>query len=285
MSDLGNTEKQILEELLEMDTGYVLDFSNNTFQDFVKTSVDIDIYDDKYDLHSGSKANRLRALWNKESDEIVGKLILDLLEQMELEITFGDKDELSDAESKMVNKVKERAEKMAGINADTYKEGDIRNNIEEVEITESIIDDLNLPPEVNQVIAQRIKEIRQCVQKDIRLATLFLCGSTLEGILIIIAKRNNTLFTQAKAAPKSSQSGKVIPLEKWKLNSLIDVAYEVGVLEEDVKRHSHAMRHFRNYIHPQEQVSENFSPSEDTSEIMWRVLKAAINQIAKNTNN
>jgi hypothetical protein len=80
MSDLNKLEKIKLEKLLEMSSGYVLEFSNNTFQTFVLESVGIDIYDSKYDFQSGSKANRLRAFWNKESNYQVGKLTCDILE-------------------------------------------------------------------------------------------------------------------------------------------------------------------------------------------------------------
>ncbi|GBE17414.1 hypothetical protein BMS3Abin15_01259 [bacterium BMS3Abin15] len=43
-------------------------------------NMNIDIYDQKYSYHSGSKANRLRAFWVKEPNPIVGDLIDKLLE-------------------------------------------------------------------------------------------------------------------------------------------------------------------------------------------------------------
>lgn len=80
MSDLSSIEKLKLEKLFEMGSGYVLDFSNRTFYEFIIENTKIDIYDSKYDYASGSKANRLRAFWAKEPNHIVSKLILDLLE-------------------------------------------------------------------------------------------------------------------------------------------------------------------------------------------------------------
>ena len=44
MSDLSFTEKARLEKLFGMSSGYVLDFSNRTFQEFVADSVQRDIY-------------------------------------------------------------------------------------------------------------------------------------------------------------------------------------------------------------------------------------------------
>jgi len=48
MSDLTSIEKLKLEELLEMGGGYVLGFSNATFQEFIWENSNIDIYDKKY---------------------------------------------------------------------------------------------------------------------------------------------------------------------------------------------------------------------------------------------
>lgn len=56
MSNLSSVEKRKIEKLLEMSSGYVLDFSNRRFQEFIVESTGIDIYDDKYAYASGSKA-------------------------------------------------------------------------------------------------------------------------------------------------------------------------------------------------------------------------------------
>lgn len=43
MSDLTNIEKRNLERLFGMSSGYVLDFSNRTFEEFIFDSVGISI--------------------------------------------------------------------------------------------------------------------------------------------------------------------------------------------------------------------------------------------------
>lgn len=80
MSTLSSLEKIKLEKFFEMGGGYVLDFSNRTIQEYMMENFGVDIYDPKYDYGSGSKANRLRAFWNKEPNQVVGKLISDLLD-------------------------------------------------------------------------------------------------------------------------------------------------------------------------------------------------------------
>lgn len=80
MSGLTIVEKLKLEKFLDMRGGYVLDFSNATFQEFILETCDIDIYDDRFAYQSGSKANRLRAFWKEETNPTVGNLISKILE-------------------------------------------------------------------------------------------------------------------------------------------------------------------------------------------------------------
>lgn len=80
MADLSHSEKRRLETLLGMGGGYVLDFSNKTFEEFVQDSVRRNIYDKRYQGdHSGSKANLLRTFWKVEHNHLVAKLIDGLL--------------------------------------------------------------------------------------------------------------------------------------------------------------------------------------------------------------
>lgn len=84
MSSLTHIEKQRLENELGMGSGYVLTFSNRTFDEFFREVVCIDIYDPDYNLGSGSKANRMRAFWHVASDEQLRLLFTGLLEGWDL---------------------------------------------------------------------------------------------------------------------------------------------------------------------------------------------------------
>lgn len=80
MSDLTSREKRRLEKLFGMGSGYVLNFSNRTFADFVDESIGRDIFDDRYTRGSGSKAYHLRGFWEVEGNQLVGKLLGALIE-------------------------------------------------------------------------------------------------------------------------------------------------------------------------------------------------------------
>ena len=80
MSDLSYLEQRKLEQLFEMGEGYILNFSDRTFREFVADSTGRDIDVAKYHYASGSKANRLRGFWKEEPNHIVGKLTANLLQ-------------------------------------------------------------------------------------------------------------------------------------------------------------------------------------------------------------
>lgn len=80
MSNLSHIEKQKLERELGMSSGYVLGFSNRTFEEFFREVVGVEIYASRFDFNSGSKANRMRAFWQTATDEQLKRLLNGLLE-------------------------------------------------------------------------------------------------------------------------------------------------------------------------------------------------------------
>ncbi len=80
MSDLSSKEKIVFERLFSLSSGYVLDFSNRSFADFFMETVGVDIFHEKYNFASGSKANRLRKYWQIENNVKVGLVLLALLD-------------------------------------------------------------------------------------------------------------------------------------------------------------------------------------------------------------
>jgi Abortive infection C-terminus len=80
MSAISIADRHNLEKFLGMGGGYVLNFSDRTFSEFVFETVGIDIHAEKYTAEGTSKARKLRAFWKLEPDYIVGKLLEALIE-------------------------------------------------------------------------------------------------------------------------------------------------------------------------------------------------------------
>lgn len=157
-----------------------------------------------------------------------------------------------------------------------YSEEDfLKHDFEEVNI-----EAIGLGASINEVIKLRLVEIENCITSNSPLAAIFICGSTLEGVLLGIASKFPSKFNTAKSAPKG-KDGKVKKLPEWTLANFIDTANELDFLKEDVKEFSHSLRDFRNYIHPYQQLSSKFNPDKHTAKISWQVLKTAIHQLSE----
>jgi len=90
-------------------------------------------------------------------------------------------------------------------------------------------------------------------------------------------RRANT----CKAAPLDPRTGKVKYFAEWSLSDMINVAHEANWIDLDVKKFSHALREFRNLIHPYQQMIVKTFPDKDTCEISWLVVQAATNDLAR----
>lgn len=150
-----------------------------------------------------------------------------------------------------------------------------------VKISNLNISKLPIESCLHSIIETRMKEIDKCIENQVPLGCIFLYGSVLEGLLSAIAMKSPAEFNSAKASPKERDSFKVKSFDKWTLENYIAVAYELGYIKEDVKRFSHTVQNFRNYIHPYQQVSQKFNPTIDTAVLCAQVVKMAINQIAE----
>jgi hypothetical protein len=75
MAVLTYIERANIENFLGMKSGYVMNFSDRTFQEFVGEAVGLDINNEKYHYATNSKANRLRQFIKVESNYTFGKLL------------------------------------------------------------------------------------------------------------------------------------------------------------------------------------------------------------------
>lgn len=269
MSILKFHEKAIFEKLLNRG-GYVLDFNEPRFSSFF-AEYGIDINQAKYQAKGTSKINRLRSFWDTESAELVIKILNGLLQYAEVSDKILEQSDVDTAKKIILNySIKNN------LPYESTEEQFINAKFEILDIKK-----LNLDPNFEKIINLRINEIQTGLQASTPLAVIFLCGSSLEGILLELAIRNTRSFNESKSSPKNKE-GQVRPLHEWTLNILIDVSYEIGLIKLDVKKFSHAVKDFRNYIHPRQQASQNFNPDIHTAKICWQVLQAAIADLCEN---
>ncbi|HVV12053.1 hypothetical protein [Amycolatopsis sp.] len=271
MADLDNTTKRKLESIFDMSGGYVLDFSNPRFADFVKTAIDIDPYE-KYP--PASKAVLLRTIWHQEPMPLVAKLNLELLEHWRVgKLIAGE--EPAPYQMSLHDELKAQFSTPVGTAAPA--------SIEFLTKDFSAIDLDALPQALTSrdVVEVRLREIDACIASEAPLAVIFLVGSTLEGLLMELAMANAAQFTAASSAPKDR--GRVRPITQWRLSDLIAVSHALGIIGADVLKFADHVRTFRNYIHPRQQLAEGFEPRIETAKIAQQVLRAALVDLEKLT--
>lgn len=271
MANLSALEKRQLEDLFGMASGYVMNFTNNSFEQLFRTTASIEIYGQKYNLGSGSKANRMRDFWDAEPDAVVGKVLKEMLAVWEYENDNQKDNKAFQACGKTVIRLLGQKSQAAELTEDQFLAQDFGDiSVKNLKISES-----SLIP----ILESRLKEAGQCLQSNAPLAAIFLCGSVLEGILLGVAQQNPQKFNQSDSAPKDKE-GNARRFHEWTLADLINTAHDARFLKLDVKKFSEHLRDFRNYIHPYAQMSSGFAPDQHTARICLQVLKAAIAELS-----
>lgn len=105
MANLNFIDKLLIEDVFGMKSGYVLDFSNRTFDEFMQEVMGESIYS-KYEYMS--KANLLRQFISDYSDSFVGKMLL-------IAITYMQSNGMiSDDNAEQIEKLKALGQRLLG---------------------------------------------------------------------------------------------------------------------------------------------------------------------------
>ena len=139
---------------------------------------------------------------------------------------------------------------------------------------------LGLGGTIGELLDLRWREAQICVDHGAYLLATIAMGGLLEGLLLGVLSGRPKEANKSVAAPKH-RTGIVKKFGDWTLSEMIDVAHEVGWLDLDVKKFSHSLREFRNLVHPYQQMATRANPDADTCSISWRVVQAAVNDLAQ----
>jgi hypothetical protein len=136
-------------------------------------------------------------------------------------------------------------------------------------------------PKMQTILQKRWQECVICVKSGAPLGATVMMGGILEGLLLARINQlpNQAPVHTAKAAPKDK--GKTLPLKDWALKNFIDVAHELNWITTTAKDIGVVLRDYRNYIHPQKELSHGVSLTPGDAEMLWNVAKSMIVQILK----
>jgi hypothetical protein len=114
-------------------------------------------------------------------------------------------------------------------------------------------------------------------------STVIMAGSILEAILFdrLADGKWNGQAIVSKAA--QSGAGKPIPMDKWRLENLIDIAVEIGTLKRDPADTIHqVLRDYRNFVHPKKEIRSAHACTEAEAMLALGALDSVCNYLEKN---
>lgn len=268
MSSLTEADKRYLEALLGMRSGYVLDYTDATFAELFKRH-GIDIHGPQYQTHGTSKARKLRAFWEQETNGKVASVLAEMLDAYQANCDLNGRD----VDQRVLGACREIVTRLSGNPTSTAT--DTVDGFLNKEFAIPNIHKLPLEQQVAAIIEARLNEARKALSAGAHLSVILLCGSVLEAVLLGAAQKSPEKFNRSSVSPKNAE-GKVRPFYEWSLAQFIDAACDINLLKPDVGKFSHGLRDFRNYIHPYEQMISGFIPDEHTAKVCFQVLKAAL---------
>ena len=133
-------------------------------------------------------------------------------------------------------------------------------------------------PGLKEEINRRWREAQKCVHVEAYTSAIILMGSILEGLLLARAQLSASVAYQSPHAP-SGKDGRAIAIQNWTLNTLIEVAADVGWIKTDRGKFSHALRDSRNVVHPWQAVTSRANFDDATCKTSWSVLDASVSDL------
>jgi hypothetical protein len=131
------------------------------------------------------------------------------------------------------------------------------------------------------ILERRWKECVRCIEADAPLAATVMMGGLLEALLLARVNRdpNKSPIFNASKAPKDRVTGKTMPLAEWTLRHYIDIAHELRWISQSAKDVGEILRDYRNYVHPQKELSHGVALDKNDATLFWEISKNISRQL------
>lgn len=279
MSACGVTtlEMRAIERVLGMGDGYVLDFTDQSFSAFfAEHGVDIDGV--RFRTEGGSKAKRLRCFLRTESAPLVGRVLAGLVEHRLAsgggELPPSDLESYCKTIERLGGRVPSTVSRPGSATTAAPAEEDLLRRV----FDPNLFARLPVGAAMTPLLVARMEEARRCIEAQAYLAAVMLCGSVVEGMCLGLGAQHPAIANRGY----TTQYNKPAPrLQDWKLSEWIEVLARLGHLSPNVTKFGHALRGFRNYVHPASQLASRFAPDEHTARISFHVVVAAAEDLVR----
>jgi hypothetical protein len=130
------------------------------------------------------------------------------------------------------------------------------------------------------ILTRRWRECETCLSAGAPLSAIVMMGGLLETLILARVQRTkdkSTLF-RTVSAPKG-KDGKTRNLNEWTLKNYLDAAHELGWISRSAKDVGVVLRDYRNYVHPQKELSDSVALTQDDAVLIWDVAKSIASQL------
>ena len=132
---------------------------------------------------------------------------------------------------------------------------------------------------MQKIMARRWAECSTCLGAGANLAAVVMMGGLIESLFVSKANHLSDKSELAKAKRAPTEKGKPIPFQKWTLNNYIEVGHELGWIGDIAKSVSAVLRDYRNFIHPQAELTRGHTVQAQDARLLWTVTKAVIREL------
>lgn len=135
-------------------------------------------------------------------------------------------------------------------------------------------------PAMVAILDARWRECAACIRAGAPLAATVMMGGMIEGLLLARINQldDKSAIFRASSSPKD-RSGVTLKLQEWTLKNYIDVAHEMTWISQTAKDIGVVIRDYRNYIHPQKELSHGLVLSAQDAKMLWEIAKRVIRQL------
>lgn len=129
--------------------------------------------------------------------------------------------------------------------------------------------------DLQAVLTRDYSEIQRAYISKCWKSVIILCGGLIEAILTDLLLENKTLSLSSSNKPKEND------ITRWGLSDLINVSVDIKLVSSGIEKLSHAIREYRNLIHPGVEIRKNLKFDAEEARIAIEVLNILYRDLSK----
>jgi hypothetical protein len=128
--------------------------------------------------------------------------------------------------------------------------------------------------DLRRICKRDYEEVQRVQIAEAHKATMILCGSLTEALLLDALQKNDA---KATSSPKAASG----PLTKWSLHDLLEVSVDLGLINPGSVALAKGIQDYRNLIHPGREIRTRFHVGAEEATISRQFLELVIRDLSR----